>query len=72
MASIGRPRFRFRSANRVGSGRGLLHFSGIKASRIRFGPANRVRPKRGATTTLSLLKPIVKVEVLLTGGPNFA
>ena len=32
----------------------MLHFSGIRASRIQFGPANRVGQKRGATTTMSL------------------
>ena len=30
-----------------GQARGSLHFSGIRASRNRFGPANRVGPKKG-------------------------
>ena len=29
--------------------KGVLHFSGIRASQIWFGPVNRVGPKRGAT-----------------------
>ena len=33
----------------LGQARGSLHFSGIRASRIRFGPANRIRPRRGVT-----------------------
>ena len=30
-----------------GQAQGSLHFSGIRASRIRFRPANRVEPKKG-------------------------
>ena len=32
--------------------KGVLHLSGIRASRIRFGPANRVGSKRDATENL--------------------
>ena len=39
---------------RSGQARGSLHLSGIRASRIRFGPANSVGPKRGATLSINL------------------
>ena len=37
-----------------GQARGSLHLSGIRASWIRFGPANPVGPKRGATLSINL------------------
>ena len=40
-------------------------FSGIRVSRIRFGPADRVEPKRGATpleTNLGLGSLLVKLQ----------
>ena len=39
----------------IGSDRkGVLHLSGIKASQIRLGLANRVGPKRDATTPIGI------------------
>ena len=45
-----------------GQARGLLHFSGIRASQIRFEPADRVRPKRGATVKNNNFFRITKKE----------
>ena len=46
---FGRTSPGFGSDSPTGSGwaRGSLHFSGIRASRIQFGPANQVGPKKG-------------------------
>ena len=50
-ASTGHPRG-FRSDSPTGSDRaqGSPNFSSIRASRIRFGPPDRVGPERGATS----------------------
>ena len=48
------PGFGSDSPTGSGQARGLLHFSGIGASRILFGLANRIRSRKGATLKATL------------------
>ena len=56
--SFGRVSSGFSSNPLIGLGQaqGSLHFSGIRASRIRFGPTNQVEPRRGATVNGTIIE----------------